>query len=56
VIVIHEWWGLDNQTEAVADRLSRNGYLASAPDLCKGELAQPGDAEKTAQLVTIPHA
>jgi carboxymethylenebutenolidase len=51
VIVVHEWWGLDNQTESVTDRLGRNGYLAFAPDLFNGELAKPGDTEKATSLV-----
>jgi carboxymethylenebutenolidase len=51
VIVVHEWWGLDNQTESVTDRLGRDGYLAFAPDLFNGELAKPGDTQKAAALV-----
>jgi len=51
MIVIHEWWGLDNQTESITDRLGETGYLAFAPDLFNGELAQLGDGEKASSLV-----
>ena len=39
VIVIQEWWGLDEQTRSIADRFAGEGYLAFAPDLYHGELA-----------------
>jgi carboxymethylenebutenolidase len=51
VIVIQEWWGLDEQTRSIADRFAQAGYLAFAPDLYHGELAQLGDNEKASALV-----
>jgi carboxymethylenebutenolidase len=51
VIVIQEWWGLDAQTKSIADRFAEIGYLAFAPDLYHGELAQAGDGEKAMSLV-----
>ena len=51
VIAIQEWWGLDNQTESIADRLAGVGYLCFAPDLYHGELAKLGDHEKASALV-----
>ncbi len=51
VIVIQEWWGLDAQTKSIADRFAKEGYLAFAPDLYHGELAQPGDGETASKLV-----
>jgi len=50
VIVIQEWWGLDDQTRSIADRLAGIGYLAFAPDLYHGELAQLGDSERANAL------
>src|SRR5277367_4668437 len=39
IIVIHEIWGLNEQTKGVADRFARElGFLALAPDLLKGEI------------------
>ncbi len=51
LIVIHEWWGLDQQTRSIADRFAGLGYLAFAPDLFQGELASLGDGQKAASLV-----
>jgi len=51
VIVIQEWWGLDAQTKSVADRFAQEGYLAFAPDLYHGELAQLGDGDTAMKLV-----
>jgi carboxymethylenebutenolidase len=33
IIVIHEVWGLVDQTKSVADRLAEEGYIALAPSL-----------------------
>lgn len=44
LIVIQEWWGLDQQTKSITDRFSELGYLCFSPDLYHGELAQLGDA------------
>jgi carboxymethylenebutenolidase len=38
VVVIHEWWGLNDQIKHVADRLAEEGYMAIAPDLYHGKL------------------
>ncbi len=53
VIVIQEWWGLDNQTESIVDRFSGlpEPYFAFAPDLFHGEMALLGDSEKATALV-----
>jgi carboxymethylenebutenolidase len=36
VIVIQEWWGLQEQIKGICDRLARAGYEALAPDLYGG--------------------
>lgn len=36
VIVIQEWWGLQDQIKGICDRLARAGYEALAPDLYAG--------------------
>jgi carboxymethylenebutenolidase len=51
MIVIQEWWGLDAQTKSIADRFAQEGYLAFAPDLYHGELAQLGDGDTAMKLV-----
>jgi len=37
VVVIQEWWGLNDQIRGVADRLAQSGYLALVPDLYRGK-------------------
>lgn len=37
IVVIQEWWGLNDHIRAVADRLARCGYHALVPDLYRGE-------------------
>jgi carboxymethylenebutenolidase len=39
VVVIQEWWGLDEEVKSVADRLAKAGYRALVPDLYRGKLA-----------------
>lgn len=51
VIVIQEWWGLDEQTRSITDRFASLGYLSFSPDLYHGELAHLGQNEKAMSLV-----
>jgi len=37
VVVIQEWWGVNNQIRSVADRLASAGYVALVPDLYRGK-------------------
>ena len=36
IVVIQEWWGLNDQIRGVADRLAEAGYRALVPDLYRG--------------------
>jgi carboxymethylenebutenolidase len=46
IVVIQEWWGLNDQIKGVADRLAAAGYRALVPDLYRGKLAlQAHEAE-----------
>jgi carboxymethylenebutenolidase len=38
VVVIQEWWGLNDQIKGVADRLAAAGYRAIVPDLYRGKV------------------
>ena len=33
IVVIQEWWGLNEQIKGVADQLAQAGYRALVPDL-----------------------
>lgn len=37
IVVIHEWWGLVPWVEAQAEKLARQGYVALAVDLYRGQ-------------------
>ena len=50
VVVIQEWWGLNDQIKAVADRFAALGYRAAVPDLYKGKIA--ADAAEANHLMT----
>ena len=39
VVVIQEWWGLNDQIRGVADKLAAAGYRALVPDLYRGKSA-----------------
>ncbi|MBO9513929.1 MAG: dienelactone hydrolase family protein [Variovorax sp.] len=37
VVVIQEWWGLNDQIRGVADRFAKAGFTALVPDLYRGK-------------------
>jgi carboxymethylenebutenolidase len=44
VIVLHEWWGLNDDIKAITRRLAGEGYVALAVDLYGGAAAETPDA------------
>ena len=47
VIMIHEWWGLNDNIRATADRLAAEGYIVLAVDLFGGKVAaNPAEARQ----------
>ena len=44
IIVIHEWWGLNDNVKAMTRRLAGEGYVALAVDLYGGVTAETPDA------------
>jgi carboxymethylenebutenolidase len=50
IIVIHEWWGLNDDIKAMTRRLAGEGYVALAVDLYGGKTAATPDA---AEALTI---
>ena len=43
ILVIHEWWGLNANVEAMTRQLAGEGYAALAVDLYEGEVAETRD-------------
>jgi carboxymethylenebutenolidase len=57
VVVIQEWWGLVDHIRAVCDRLAREGFVALAPDLYRGEsTGEPDAAGRLMMNLEIPRA
>jgi carboxymethylenebutenolidase len=57
IIVIHEWWGLNDNIKHWADRLTSAGYAALAVDLYGGVVAtNPDEAMKAVKAVEPPKA
>jgi carboxymethylenebutenolidase len=46
VLLIHEWWGLNDEIRAVTAEFGRLGYLALAVDLMGGKVASTPDAAR----------
>ena len=52
MIVIQEWWGLNDDIRGIADRFAVEGYLAVAPDLYDGKVStEPDEAMKLAMAL-----
>ena len=50
MIVIQQWWGLNDWVKEQSDSLAKNGYIAFAVDLYKGKVAH--DQETAHQLMS----
>ncbi len=50
VVVIQEWWGLNDQIRGVANRLAQAGFTAMVPDLYRGKSTV--EAEEAHHLMT----
>src|SRR5215470_755023 len=50
VVVLHAWWGLNDDVIAYADRLADAGYAVAAPDMFGGQVATTReDADRLSQ-------
>ena len=57
VLLIHEWWGLNDQIKSVAAELAAQGYIALAIDLYGGEVADSSaEARELTQQVDSAEA
>jgi len=53
IIVIHEWWGLNDNIRAMADRLAGEGYIVLAVDLFGGETATSTEKARLQMLRVV---
>lgn len=56
VLVLHAWWGLNDTMQAFCRRLAESGFIAFAPDLYHGRIADSiADAERLGQALDTNH-
>jgi carboxymethylenebutenolidase len=57
IVVLQEWWGLDDHIRSVCDRFAAEGYVALAPDLFHGETPeQPDEAQQRMMAMNMAEA
>jgi len=59
VIVIHEWWGLNDQIQSIATKWQQEGFVALVPDLYHGKVIpidKPAEAEAAVKQLDFPKA
>ena len=57
VLVIQEWWGLNDHIKDIVDRFAAEGFVALAPDLYRGETTtEPDGAGKLMMALNIAEA
>jgi carboxymethylenebutenolidase len=56
VLVLHAWWGLNDTMKAFCTRLAESGFVAFAPDLYHGKVADNiADAEALGKALDATH-
>ena len=53
IIMIHEWWGLNDNVRAMAERLAGEGYIVLAIDMFGGETAKSPEAARQLMLRVV---
>jgi carboxymethylenebutenolidase len=53
IIVFHEWWGLNDNVRAMADRLAGEGYIVLAVDLFGGKTATSPEQARQQMLTVV---
>ena len=48
IVLVHEWWGLNDWAKSKANELGKLGYVVLVPDLYRGKV--PKDADEAHQL------
>jgi len=57
IVVIQEWWGLNDNIKDIANRFAAEGFVALAPDLYHGKAtAEPDEAGKLMMAMKIDEA
>jgi carboxymethylenebutenolidase len=57
VVVLQEWWGVDDNVKGLVDRFAADGFVALAPDLYHGETTeQPDEAQQKMMAMNMDEA
>ena len=56
VIMIHEWWGLNDNIRAMAERLAAEGNIVLAVDLFRGDAATTPEAARQLMLRAVENS
>jgi carboxymethylenebutenolidase len=57
IVVLQEWWGVDEHIRDVCDRFAREGFVALAPDLYHGETTdRPDEAQQKMMAINMAEA
>jgi carboxymethylenebutenolidase len=57
VVVLQEWWGVDDSVKRIVDSFAEEGFVALAPDLYHGETTdQPDEAEQKMMAMSMEQA
>jgi carboxymethylenebutenolidase len=57
VVVLQEWWGLDDSIKRIVDAFAGEGFVALAPDLFHGDTAeQPDEAQQRLMAMKMDEA
>jgi carboxymethylenebutenolidase len=57
VVVLQEWWGVDDNVKGLVDRFAADGFVALAPDLYHGETTeQPDEAQQKMMAMNMGEA
>ncbi len=53
IIIIHDWWGLNDDTRDMASRLAAEGYMVLAVDLYGGQVADTVTAARSMMISVV---
>jgi len=53
VVLVHDWWGLNDETRKAADRLAAAGYMVLAIDMYAGETLDRADEARKRTIAVL---
>jgi carboxymethylenebutenolidase len=56
LVVLAEWWGVDDQVRGMVDDFAKEGFVALAPDLYHGTTEKPDEAQELLMAMKMEEA